>query len=294
MEQMIKRLEEQIKESGESQSSISKKIGISPAALSQLLNGKYPNPQTLESKISDFLDMTEQVERIAKRPDFVMTSLSKKVLDVISYCHIQKDLGLVYGDAGIGKTEAIKEYEREHSGVIVLRVSKAFSREKSLLKMIARKLKVAENNKIEDMYMDCVERLRGTDKVLILDEAQHLPHSTIELIRDIYDDAGIGVVFIGNHEVYRKMHGKGEAAFAQIFSRIAMRKCILTSHVQMEDIKMLFPALDGEVELKFLLGIAQTKWGIRGSVNLFLNASNNNDITYKGLVGMAKYMGVGA
>lgn len=299
MEQMIslvKRLEEHIEASGDSQSATAKKIGISPAALSQLLKGKYPNPQTLESKIREFLDITQQTEMIAKKPDFVLTSISKEVMDTISYCHIQKALGLIYGDAGIGKSEGIKQYEKDHGETLVIRVSKAFSREKSLLKIIARKVKVSENKKIEDMYMDIVDKLEGSEKVLIIDEAQRLPHSSIELLRDLHDDAGIGVVFIGNHQVYSKMHGKGEAAFAQIFSRVAMRKCLLTSHVKTKDIQMLFPTYTTDAnkeELQFLKNIAHTKWGIRGAVHLFVNASNNGDVSYKGLVGMAKYMGIG-
>ncbi|MFT9496341.1 AAA family ATPase [Anaerosolibacter sp.] len=296
MDELIRKLEQYIEASGDSQSATAKKIGISPTALSQLLKGKYPNPQTLEKKITEFLDISEQESQIIKRPEFVMTSISKTVLDTISYCHIQKAIGLVYGDAGIGKSEAVKQYEREYSEAIVIRVSKAFTREKSLLKILARKLRVAENKKIEDLYMDCIERLDGSGKLLIIDEAQRLPHSTIELLRDLHDDAQVGVVFIGNHQVYSKMHGKGEAAFAQIFSRVGIRKCVLTSHVKIEDIQMLFPEYDEEkeAELKVLHQIAQTKWGIRGAVNLYTNACNNGDTSYKGIVGMAKYMGIGS
>ena len=46
-------------------------------------------------------------------------------------------------------------------------------------------------------------------------------------------------------------------------------------------------------ELNFLHGISQSKWGIRGAVNVYNNAVNNEDISYDGLYAMARTMGIG-
>ena len=43
----------------------------------------------------------------------------------------------------------------------------------------------------------------------------------------------------------------------------------------------------------FLHGISQSKWGIRGAVNVYNNAVNNEDISYDGLYAMARTMGIG-
>ena len=43
-------------------------------------------------------------------------------------------------------------------------------------------------------------------------------------------------------------------------------------------------------EIDFLFRIAQTPQAIRGVVNLFSNAYDNEDYSYEGLVAMAKYM----
>lgn len=39
-----------------------------------------------------------------------------------------------------------------------------------------------------------------------------------------------------------------------------------------------------------MLGIARTQQALRGAVNLFSNAYDNDDISLKGLVRMAKFM----
>lgn len=69
-----------------------------------------------------------------------------------------------------------------------------------------------------------------------------------------------------------------------------------TRKVTDEDVAKLFPKLaeDGrKKELNFLHGISQSKWGIRGAVNVYNNAVNNENISYDGLYAMARTMGIG-
>ena len=79
------------------------------------------------------------------------------------------------------------------------------------------------------------EKLEGTNKVIIIDEAQHLKLTALEQIRTLADPnsitgkKGVGIVLIGNTEVYTKMRGKQEARFAQLFSRIKMNRYFSTN-----------------------------------------------------------------
>ena len=62
-----------------------------------------------------------------------------------------------------------------------------------------------------------------------------------------------------------------------------------------EDVARLFPALAErkmEKELDYLHNISHSKWGIRGMVNVFNNAVNNEDISLDGLQKMANTMGI--
>jgi hypothetical protein len=75
-----------------------------------------------------------------------------------------------------------------------------------------------------------------------------------------------------------------------------MNRLYSTREVKAEDVKALFPKLaeDGQKkEASFLHGICQSKWGIRGAVNVYNNAVNNEDISYTGLYSMARNMGIG-
>ena len=62
-----------------------------------------------------------------------------------------------------------------------------------------------------------VEQLAGTNRLIIIDEAQHLTKKTLEHLRSISDETGVGICFVGNEEVYSRLKGSGKADFAQIF-----------------------------------------------------------------------------
>lgn len=69
----------------------------------------------------------------------------------------------------------------------------------------------------------------------------------------------MGVVLIGNSEVYSRLQGRQQAQFAQLFSRIRMQREYTTRKVKREDVEKLFPVLasrGAKKELDFLLGCA--------------------------------------
>ena len=113
--------------------------------------------------------------------------------------------------------------------------------------------------------------------------------------RSMYDNGDISALESKLEEFFRTQEEQ-EARFAQLFSRIRMNRYYSTRKVTEQDVAKLFPKLAEEgrkKELNFLHGISQSKWGIRGAVNVYNNAVNNEDISYDGLYAMARTMGIG-
>lgn len=296
------KLEEYLKESGKSQTILAKEIGISGAALSQYLGGKYPTPGSIEPKIEEFFILKGKAAAMAKAPEYTDTSISTEVYNTIAYCHVNRCIGIVIGDAGIGKTKGARKYAEDYSEAIYITATKACKNLKDMYRMVARKLRLNENRNLSDLECDIRAKLDGSNKILIIDESQHLSLTAIDGIRSFNDENGesglppVGLVLIGNHELKTKMMGRYEQSLAQLFNRIQIQRQMFTSQVLLEDIKKLFPVLTekgADKEIKFLHGIATSRWGVRGAVKVFLNSSNNGDISLHGLTAMAKYMGIG-
>lgn len=301
-----------INETGLSQAKVAPKMGVSQGALSQWRNSKYENGniEELESKLYEFFRLEEEKNANAEKAlpfrspqDYIPTSISEDVYKLIQYCHFEKGMVVVHGDAGIGKTKGAEKYARENpTSTIYIEATPSSGTLTNILKLLARALRIPESRSKLDLMLDIRQKLEASNKVIIIDEAQHLKYAALEEIRTLSDpnsitgQTGTGIVLIGNTEVYDRMLGRQEARFAQQFSRIRMNKRYSTSRVSKEDVRLLFPTLETQgmkKEITFLLGICQSKWGIRGAVNVYNNAVNNERIDYDGLFSMARGMGIG-
>ena len=282
-----------------SQSKLAAQIGMSKTVLNQVLSGKYNGVVDDKlQKIEDYFAMTQKAEETYQEIPYADTTISSKVYDVIRLAHIKGGLAICSGDAGIGKTKAAKKYVADNpTNSIYISLNPCLTSIKAILKMLAAKVGARPERAIDDAWLSIAERL--SDKmVIIFDEAQHLPYKPIEMLRafsDYFADNGktLGIVFIGNPETVRRLGAKQKAEFAQIANRTKQKLVYTVKQIQRSDIELLFPLLksrDMNAEIDFLWGIAQTQQALRGAVNLFSNAFDNNNYTLNGLVAMAKHM----
>ncbi len=226
-----------------------------------------------------------------KNIEFKMTSISKKIIDTLDYCKLQRSIGCIYGDAGIGKTMTISEWSKDKKDVLILFVSGAYKSEKSFLKLLAQRIHARTSGCIDDIFTSIIEQLKQKDLTIIIDEAQRLPLNTLEDIRDLNELTQTTIIFVGNENVYKKMVGSQQSEFAQLFSRISMRTLLLTDNFKIEDINKVFEGLEPKAS-RYLLSIAQSKYGLRGAINVYINSRNNENITDKGLKAMANKTGI--
>lgn len=300
------RVEKYMSRNNLSQAKAAQCMGVNAGFLSLFRTNKQykGNISEQESKLEEFFRIQADVEIAEDSPyalplDYVPTSISEDVYKLIKYCQLQRGMVVVHGDAGIGKTKGAERYVSENpSNTIYIQATPSSGTLSSILKLIARSLKIPETRSKLDLISEIRRKLDGTNKIIIIDEAQHLKLAALEEIRTLSDpntiagSKGTGIVLIGNTEVYDRMLGKGQARFAQLFSRIRMNRYYGTNKVTIDDIYKLFPALTTSKAIEFLLGISHSKWGIRGAVNVYNNAVNNESVTYDGLMAMALDMGI--
>lgn len=262
-----------IEAQGKTQSDVARSLGVSVAAVSQFLAGSYAgNVARLADKVKRLLELESQRAVAPKRPGFVRTSIAQAVLDVAEYAHINGDLGLVYGDAGVGKTMALQEYARTHPDAIYISVNPTVANPTGLLRKIISALGKNEFGTRMQERDYIVDLLRGSGRLLIVDEAQHLKLQALEVLRSIHDEAGIGIVLAGNEVIYDRMHGRGEAQFAQFFSRVGVRRH-LRSRISEADVRLILGPLADDV-FRYMHNLANTRMGLRGMVKRYLLAAH--------------------
>ena len=289
--ELQQRLEDYIKEVG-SQSEAARRIGVSVAVVSTYRNSKYAGDVAgFETRLRQFLATKEAADELSNSVvEYVPTSISESVYHTIRICHLKGGLANECGDAGIGKTKAALKYVSDYpSQAILITANPCISSVTAFLKALCRRLKISAARK-DDMGIEVDEHLRGGRKVLIVDEAQHLPIKTVEAIRALTDsNPELGCCMIGNPETINV--GTRRPAFAQIRNRTKIVQIRHTGEITKADIALLFPALASQdKELELLWAVARSEQGVRGAVNLYSNAEDNEDISYQGMMSMAKYM----
>ena len=307
--ELQERTREYLATSGVSQAKLAQKLGMNGSTtLSRWLSSSYSGDvEKIERALEEFFRVESATDAAKEkaapyRPagDYVPTSISEDVYEGIKHCQLHRCVTVLHGDAGVGKTKGAEKFLRENpSSTIYITLSPATSDLNAVCKKLAKALKVPVRNRA-DMMEEVRARLAGTNKVIVVDEAQFLKLPAIDELRTLSDTdietgtPGNGVCFIGNSEIHDRIQGKAQAEFAQLFTRIRMPKRYLASRITVEDIRKLFPALNGEPELEFLLGIARSVYGIRTAQNVYENAIELEDVSCEGLRRVAKAMSVGS
>lgn len=295
IEQAIEFVKEYIAKTGKTQAAVAQELGISSGALSSFISGSYKTPHTIVPKVRNLMEISEKKKISLSDPPFVETSVSKMVKNAIKYSHIRGKISVVYGDAGIGKTQAFRSYLRENNLAIGITISPTYASITGVNELLAEQLGVRERvaRKITN---EIVSRLRGSGRVIIIDEAQHLTVRALNHIRCLADEAEIGVCLIGNEEVYSKLKGSGKADFAQLFSRIGMREPVSIHNITKDDVKRVFQDAElADEAVNILYQICQTNYGLRGAVNVFVNTAAvfNTEVTAGNIAKMMREMNIG-
>ncbi|MFB5082520.1 helix-turn-helix domain-containing protein, partial [Raoultella sp. C349492] len=116
MSDITVQLEELMNRKGYTQSHVARAIGKSPAAISTFLSGKYNGDiKTLQSLLQGFIQRESDKDRLHHlKIDFVPTVTAKSGLEVIRMAHLENDINVIYGAAGLGKTMMLKEYANRY------------------------------------------------------------------------------------------------------------------------------------------------------------------------------------
>ena len=207
-----------------------------------------------------WLNHNESPEIPYKNNDFCMTGNAIKIFGACEYSNAEKDICLVDGSAGGGKSEALREFKRRNVLTILVTLDVLSRSPAVVLPMICRQIQISTRRGTNSHIMYCIiEALMNSNRLLIFDECHFARWELLEMIRRIHDAAGIGIVLCGQERLYQEMKKPtGNYLWDQISSRIGMRVSI--DGVERNDVDMIcrkiYPECDDN-SLEYLYLIAQ-------------------------------------
>ncbi|GHO50281.1 AAA family ATPase [Ktedonospora formicarum] len=173
---------------------------------------------------------------------FVQTKEYRRFVEMCEECRTSCLIGVCYGGAGVGKTEASRAYARwdeiepllSWHGVVQPRLSPENPRPRAAFytptaTVTARQIEkdlallrwslrvIGEAARSVPQEVETVEGMvrPGQVEILIVDEADRLKPLALEVLRDVYDSHPMGLILVGMPGLEKRL-----ARYPQLYSRV--------------------------------------------------------------------------
>lgn len=268
-----------------SQSEIAQQAGLNAAALSTYLKGKYKGKiANVESALENWLANREKKSKVfVEAPHFIEIPTAKRIFSALEMAKFSKTIVPIYGASGVGKTKAAQEFTRNNQNVWMITISPSRASLNAFLYELAMELGFKDAPRRKDrLSRMIVEKLKGTDGVVIVDESDHLTYDSIEELRYIQEVADIGFALIGNDKVYTRIQGGVNQAheYARLWTRLGSRSQIRSS--SKADIKAIAAAWQLDTNDKDLMTTLYDIGGKAGGLRALTQYLRIAGITAKG------------
>ncbi|MCK1142188.1 AAA family ATPase [Providencia stuartii] len=205
---------------GWSQAQAARGIGVSTAVINQFLQNKYNGDvNAVEEKVRQFISREQERDKSRRiKPVYVATLMARKGRDVIRMAHMDGDINVIYGDAGMGKTMIMRQYAKEHLDAVLIEADPGYTA-RVVLEELCNKLGLSKRGNMHELSESIIQTLRDSGRIILVDEAENLPYRALETLRRIHDKSGIGIVLAGMPRLILNLKGK-RGEYKQLYSRV--------------------------------------------------------------------------
>lgn len=218
--QQAERVKRWLDDNGKSRSWLGKKASIPSGTLSQILGGKYASSPTRQlAQLASVIE-TESERLKDGTPGYVRGSVHKLIHVVCDRTRKHQNFGVITGYVGVGKSRTLKEYRAATPLTLLVEVSPNMT-PGVLLTELLEGLNSAVPAGLDQKFRVLVRVLKGTNYLVVADEAEKMSGMALEYLRRLRDMAQIGVVLVGTEKLtslIKPQHGQ----FDQIRSRVGM------------------------------------------------------------------------
>jgi DNA transposition AAA+ family ATPase len=218
---MLARVTEWINpEAGRDQATLGRLTGMKAGTLSQVVTGKYPtSPTKWLTLLVDAVERWQERQRAGESSiPLCRTETFNRFSKIIARAHRDRDFGCIFARVGTGKTTAIMAYA-ERGSAVVLEAFDGIDHSTVVAELVeATGVKIDTKATQSAKVNAVIKRLKGSDKVILVDEAGWLPDRSLGALRRISDVAKVGVVLAGTPDLEIRI-ADPDGRFGQITSR---------------------------------------------------------------------------
>lgn len=185
---------------GHQQSWLARAARVNVGTFNQVLRGKYSASPAKWIRAALDTIATQDERQVSRSVPFVdSSSVYRYACSVYHRVRVYRTMGVFIAEVGTGKTRSAKEYKARYSGTILIECLPEMS-VAAVLEELGDQLNLGTELRgasTHQRFKRISAALKGTESVIILDEAEELQNAALEYIRRIRDIANIGVVLQG-------------------------------------------------------------------------------------------------
>jgi len=209
---------------------VAKQIGCAPSVLSQWKQGRYPgDTEAVARKLNDWMERDARQRKASLNLDYVKTTVAENMRSIATMASTTSSMAVIVIPSGCGKTMMLQILTEKLSGQYLY--CDELLTPRSFLRALSEALDVRQRRggAAAGIMRDIIDKLRGTNRPLFLDEAHRLPSAVFSVIRSIHDQAEVPIIMAGTEEIVVKVDDRSNNR-GQMTSRClrynAMDHCI--------------------------------------------------------------------
>lgn len=220
-----------IKRRGISQELLAQKIGSNNTYVSNFLSGQFAAipEQTrykLARQLNDWLELDAARARQESGGALVHTKVAQRLIKVARQIAEVGDMAIAHGPAGCGKTATLLELLRLIPASMYIYITPQRGKPSGFLRALYEAVWEHRSPKRPTLE-DALDRLRMSDRLLMLDNADQLDPAVYPTLMALHDEAKIPVLIVGTYKLLAKLDHDADPLRGQMSSRIGLRAELL-------------------------------------------------------------------
>lgn len=210
------------------QAQVAHKVGTNQVYVSNFLSGKLDAiPAGTLQKLA--FDLNEWIRIDARRAqhrgpsELIMTAVAKRSIEAVRLACETSDIAFIYGPSGIGKSRTLEELTKIIPNSVYMYLTTETGKRGGLVRLLYSLAWETHGAPDRPRLGPVLERLKDSDRLLMLDNVDVLEAATFPIITALHDVAKVPVVLVGTHLALKRLTADADPLRGQMASRIGMR-----------------------------------------------------------------------
>jgi len=194
---------------------VADEIGVDKDALTAWRKGATTGAgggevEKLTRAANDWMERDARRREVKVASDYVPTRVAEEISAIVNVACAAGCMAAIVAPSGIGKTMLLQVLADRTRGRYLYADETATPRQ--FLANVAQAVEARGVTQAPQgrLMRAVVDKLKGTNRPLFIDEAHRLPPDVLPRIRSIHDQAGVPIVMAGTHEILHRINDRSE------------------------------------------------------------------------------------